>query len=155
MLDIFSGRRWFDFSSHPEGSRFYDTSVKSKIGYFKDETGGHPILEFVGLKPKMYSFQIYKGKTDGRPNLVEKHSAKGIQRATIAKLTHSEYLSQILDPQPQRVPHNRIGAQLHQLYTIDSDKSALCADDDKRLLLADGVNTLAYGHRDVPLQLEQ
>ena len=55
-LDDFPGRRWLEFYSHQEGSRFYDASGKSKIGYFKDESGGHPILEYVDLKPKMYTF---------------------------------------------------------------------------------------------------
>ena len=29
-----------------------------KVGFFKDETKGTPIVEFVGLRPKMYSFTV-------------------------------------------------------------------------------------------------
>ena len=29
-----------------------------EMGYFKDETKGNPIIEFVGLRPKMYSFTV-------------------------------------------------------------------------------------------------
>ena len=29
-----------------------------ELGYFKDETKGDPIVEFVGLRPKMYSFTV-------------------------------------------------------------------------------------------------
>ena len=29
-----------------------------EVGYFKDETKGNPIVEFVGLRPKMYSFTV-------------------------------------------------------------------------------------------------
>ena len=29
-----------------------------EVGYFKDETKGDPIVEFVGLRPKMYSFTV-------------------------------------------------------------------------------------------------
>ena len=29
-----------------------------KVGYFKDETKGYPIVEFVGLRAKMYSFTV-------------------------------------------------------------------------------------------------
>ena len=28
------------------------------VGYFKDATKGNPIVEFVGLRPKMYSFTL-------------------------------------------------------------------------------------------------
>ena len=29
-----------------------------EVGYFKDETKSNPIVEFVGLRPKMYSFTV-------------------------------------------------------------------------------------------------
>ena len=29
-----------------------------EVGFFKDETKGNPIVEFVGLRPKMYSFTV-------------------------------------------------------------------------------------------------
>ena len=29
-----------------------------EVGFFKDETKGNPILKFVGLRPKMYSFTV-------------------------------------------------------------------------------------------------
>ena len=29
-----------------------------EVGFFKDETMGNPIVEFVGLRPKMYSFTV-------------------------------------------------------------------------------------------------
>ncbi len=32
---------------------------------------------------------------------------------------------------------------------MEVDKRALCAFDDKRFLLADGIHSLAYGHKDI------
>ena len=29
-----------------------------EVGFFKDETKGNPIVEFVSLRPKMYSFTV-------------------------------------------------------------------------------------------------
>ena len=29
-----------------------------EVGYFKDDTKGDPIVEFVGLRPKLYSFTV-------------------------------------------------------------------------------------------------
>ena len=36
----------------------------------------------------------------------------------------------------------------HRMYTYESNK--VSAFDDKRYILADGINTLAYVHKDIP-----
>ena len=40
----------------------------------------------------------------------------------------------------------RIGSQGHQLYTYEGNKVSLSPFDDKRYVLDDKINTLAYGH---------
>ena len=45
--------------------------IKKVIGKFKDEAAGKPIIEFVGLKSKMYSF-----KTATKNN----KTAKGVKK---------------------------------------------------------------------------
>ena len=39
-----------------------------------------------------------------------------------------------------------IRSRLHDVYTEEVNKVALSVDDDKRVILADGINTLSYGH---------
>ena len=34
----------------------------------------------------------------------------------------------------------------HDIYTEEMNKVALSAEDDKRIIQEDGINTLAYGH---------
>ena len=51
-------RELFDNSDYPKSSKFFFNENKKVIGKFKDETAGKPILEFVGLKSKMYSYKI-------------------------------------------------------------------------------------------------
>ena len=34
----------------------------------------------------------------------------------------------------------------HEIYTEEINKIALSSDDDKRVIMADGIHTLAYGH---------
>ena len=46
----------FDCSSYSMKSKYYDNSNKLLVGKIKDETGGVANEEFVGLKPKMYSY---------------------------------------------------------------------------------------------------
>jgi hypothetical protein len=41
---------------------------------------------------------------------------------------------------------NVIRSHLHDMYTEEVNKVALSAEDDKRVIMDDGVHTLAYGH---------
>ena len=38
----------------------------------------------------------------------------------------------------------------HKIYTYESNKTSLSCYDDKRYILSDGINTLPYGHKDIP-----
>ena len=48
----------FDISNHSTKSKYYDNSNKLLVGKMKDETAVVAIEEFVGLKPKMYSYLV-------------------------------------------------------------------------------------------------
>ena len=41
---------------------------------------------------------------------------------------------------------NVIRNHFHEIYTEESNKIALSSDDDKRVIMSDGIHTLAYGH---------
>ena len=41
---------------------------------------------------------------------------------------------------------NVIRSHLHDVYTEEVNKIALSADDNKRVILEDGIHTLAHGH---------
>ena len=107
--------KWrFDFASYDRLSPFYDNSNNKVIGKFKDETNGKPIKEFVGNKAKMYSFIV---ESEGQE--IEKHRAKGIQRAVSKNLRHQQYKDQLHHPVENYHPNQRIGSKLHQLYSIE------------------------------------
>ena len=67
----------FDFSNYSTKSKY---SNKLVIGKMEDETGGIAIEEFVGLKPKMYSFLVDNGK---------RRKAKGVNRNVVATINHN------------------------------------------------------------------
>ena len=54
--DFFKDIDKFDNSDYHEYSPFFDKKNKKVIGKFKDEAAGVPIIEFVGLRSKMYSY---------------------------------------------------------------------------------------------------
>ena len=58
-----------------KNSPYYDTSNKKVIGKFKDEAAGTPIVEFVGLRSKIYSY-IKTDEKDGK-------TVKGIKKNVI------------------------------------------------------------------------
>ena len=53
--DFWNDKGMFDNSDYPENSPYY-CNVNKVIGKFKDEACGIPIVEFISLKSKMYSY---------------------------------------------------------------------------------------------------
>ena len=103
----------------------------------KHEFNGVKIIEFVGLKINVYSWI----SVDDR----EVNKAKGINK----KLRHEEYVDVLLNKKV--VTHNmkRIQSKLHDIGTYDVFKISLSCFDDKRYVLDDGINALAYFHKDI------
>ena len=115
-------RELFDFSNyprtHPEYMPYFPDN-KAMVGFMKDETAGDPIVEFVGLRPKMYSFKTMKVNREGQIEYSEKHRAKGIQRVAAAELRHADYLRQLEHPEENYIINRRLGSKLHSIYGIE------------------------------------
>ena len=72
----------FNFSNYSTGSKYYDDSNKLVDDNMKDETTGVAIKEFVGLKPKVYSFLVNDSS--------EHEKAKGVNKNVVATITRNE-----------------------------------------------------------------
>ena len=78
------GNDWFDFSNYLEVHNNFDDSKELTPGFFKDEFAGRFLLEFVGLRAKMYSILPLEGD--------KKATAKGINKNVKDEvLTHENY----------------------------------------------------------------
>ena len=122
VLDVPQLRTLFDFSgipvNHPSGLSFPEDPNKDKVGFFKDETKGNPIIEFVALKPKMYSFKVCECKEPGsnaEPRVWDKQVGKGIARATLKRTTHQQYLDMYQEREATKITNRRIASKLHQV----------------------------------------
>ena len=131
----------FDTSDYPEGHPSgIPTGINKKVlGMFKDEAAGKIIKEFVGLRAKLYSYKMEEGK--------ENKKCKGIKKVVVEKsITHEDYKTCLETGKEQLRRQNIIRSYEHVLYTEEVNKIALSAADDKRYLLKDSFDTLAWGH---------
>ena len=132
----------FDTSDYPENHPSgIPTGINKKVlGMFKDEAAGKTIKEFVGLRAKLYSYKMDEGKENKR--------CKGIKKAVVEKsITHEDYKTCLTTGKEQLRRQNIIRSYEHVVYTEEVNKIALSAADDKRYLLKDSYDTLAWGHR--------
>ena len=60
--EFFIWKDLFDFSNYLKDSKFFDETNKKVIGKMKDDFSGVIVIEFVGLKSKMYSMKKIDGK---------------------------------------------------------------------------------------------
>ena len=134
-------RTKFDTSNYPkEHPSGIETGVNKKvIGLMKDECGGKIITKFVGLRAKNYSFVC---------DYTEHKKCKGVKKCvTKNNISFKDYEDCLFGNIKQlRKKMNVFKSRLHDVYTEEVNKIALSANDDKRVILDDGIHTLAHGH---------
>ena len=131
----------FDTSDYPENHPSgIPTGINKKVlGMFKDEAAGKNIMEFVGLRAKLYSYKMEEGEENKR--------CKGVKKQVVENtITHEDYKTCLLTGKEQLRKQNILRSYGHEIYTEEVNKIALSAADDKRHILSDGVHTLAWGH---------
>ena len=106
---------------------------------FKDEAGVNQIFEFVGLRAKLCSYKML----DGSENKKCKRVTKNIKKWSIQ---FDDYRECLFSRKEQHRKMNVIRSHCHEVYTVEINKIALSSDDDKRVIMADGIHSLAYGH---------
>ena len=132
---FFKWKDLFGFSNYSKDAKFFDETNKKVIGNMEDGFGGVIVVEFVGMKSKMYSIKTSDGK--------EYNTAKGVSIATeIDKFKDVSFNEKII-----RHKMNRIQSKKHKLGTYETDKISLSGLDDKRSVLDDGIYALAYFHK--------
>ena len=125
--------------NHPSGIQGKNKKVP---GMMKDEAGGKIIEEFVGLRSKLYSYKMFEGK--------EEKKCKGIKKVVVKKqISFEDYKECLLSKQPQMRKMNVIRSHQHEIFSETVNKIALAVDDDKRIILDDGISTLAFGNKNL------
>ena len=111
-------------TNHPSGIK---TELNSKVlGMFKDEAGGKQIVEFVGLRAKLYSYML-----DGSEDKKYKGVTKNVTKRSIQ---FDDYRECLFSRKEQHRKMNVIRSRCHEIYTKDINTISLSSDDDKRVL---------------------
>ena len=103
---------------------------------FKDEVAGKQITHFVGLRPKLYSLKIEESN--------EVRKCKGIKKNIIKNgIKFEDYVQCLFSAEKQMRNMKIIRSENHDIYSKEINKVALSADDDKRQVLKNKINTRA------------
>ena len=132
----------FDTSDFPsDHPKVQDGTIKRMnkkvLGMMKDETQGKSIVDFVGLRAKCYSFILED---------TGKRKCKGITKSVIKRMEHKDWIKCLNSQEVQMREMTCFRSKKHDIATVVVNKVALSANDDKRILMADGIATLAHGH---------
>ena len=150
----------FDFSEISNGhlsniGRGHAELHAGEVGYFNDETKANPIVKFIGLRHKMYSFTVCDASEpipEVNYPMAIRHKAvvKGVARSQIKRFKQKDYVRMYNGEALTNLVNRRIGSKLHkvrliisllicltaklticfQVYTIEQIKRGLCQYDD-------------------------
>ena len=134
---MYKYKELFDLSNFPVSSKYYCSDNKKVVGKMKDEYGGKSILKFVGLKSKMYSI------------LDESSNEKSTNKGHNAFIEFQEFHNALFQKKILRYQMRGVKHKYHNLGTYKTNKKSLSCFDDKRYILRNGIETLAYGHKDI------
>ncbi|XP_053990013.1 uncharacterized protein LOC128882439 [Hylaeus volcanicus] len=126
----------FDTSDYPVGNVYDIPLVNKKVpGLMKDEINGATMIEFVGLRAKMYALRV-DGEKDTK-------KAKGVKSSVVSRMINFDDYTQCLRNKIEMIRNQTcIRSKLHKVYTMAESKIALSLYDDKRYIVPDSTDTL-------------
>jgi hypothetical protein len=65
------------------------------------------------------------------------------------QITFNDYMKCLFQNESLYAKQNLFRSEKHELYTIVQNKLCLSAKDDKRFIRNDGINTYAWGHKNI------
>ena len=139
-VDMKRDLEFYDTSNFERDHPLFSNKNHRVLGKFKSETGSRAPAEFVGLRAKMYSLHV--------PSTQSHIKVKGIKKHFVKKnVRHNDFLAVLKQKKSHtKATFRNFRSTNHVLQTLEMTKLCLCAFDDKRYILDDGVHTLAYGH---------
>ncbi|XP_068994055.1 uncharacterized protein [Neodiprion pinetum] len=136
--------RKFDTSDYPLDNVYEMPLANEKVlGLIKDENNGKIMLEFVGLRAKLYAFRVLGNEKDNQ-------RAKGVKGSALRKITFNDYFKCVLNRENSSTNQHLILGRKQQIYTVEQQKVALSRNDDKRIVFQNTTDTLSWGYKPAP-----
>ena len=82
---------------------------------------------------------------DGKEN----KAGKGIMKKVVKNMKYEEYIDVLFNKKVVRHNMKRIQSMSHKIGTYNVSKISLSCFNDKTYILDDGIDTLAYFHKDI------
>ena len=131
--------KWFDTSNCDKSDkRPLPMGINKKVyGFFKDESGGKIMKEFVALRAKTYAYLMVDD--------AEEKKAKETKKCVIKReLMFKNYKNCFFNGEVILKSRQRFKSKHYKVCTEEVNKIALNSDDDKRLQIFNGVETCSY-----------
>ncbi|KAJ8913149.1 hypothetical protein NQ315_006067 [Exocentrus adspersus] len=129
----------FDTSDYEPNNPYGIEQKNKKVpGLMKDENNGQIMLEFVGLRAKMYAYKVHNDKIVKR--------SKGSTLASVKKISFDDYKRTLFDHEIIYKPQHLIRSKKHCVFTIRQNKMILNPFDDKRVLNSKSTDTKPWGY---------
>ncbi|XP_071055042.1 uncharacterized protein [Onthophagus taurus] len=136
--DIKENIEFFDTSNYPLENIHNIPRGRSVLGRMKDEYPNRCITSFVGTGAKAYCITLLNDNVK---------KAKGVKKYVIDKhLSVTDYKRVVECGGSVHKKMYIFKSEFHTMYTELKNKIALSSCDDKRYILPNGCNTLAWGH---------
>ena len=130
---------WYDTSEFSKDHELHSLKNKKVLGKMKSETAEKPIVEYAGIRPKMYCINV--------ANEYEIKKAKGIKKYIVKKdLNIEKYNECLFKKKTFKHQMNTLRSEGHNIYAQKINKTSLNPLDTKRYILEDGITTLAFGN---------
>jgi hypothetical protein len=135
----------FDYSGYPSDHHLYSNTNNKVCGKFKDEACAKQIVEFVGLKSKIYSYRM--------DDEYECKKLKGISTRTVKNdISFQDYKDCLFNSEIRHNKMNTIRSKNHNISSLEINKISLSCFDDKSYR-SSVFETLSHGHYKINLTL--
>ena len=153
-IDMLENKNLYDFSNYPINHPNYDITNKKVLVKFKDELNNLIITEFIGLKPKMYSFNYIDNNIINDKRIVLKYNEynniivnnnihKGNKKSI--SLKHDDYKRSLYKDELICKEFYNLQLNKQNIYLGKINKIALNPFESKRYWIVN-INSLPYGY---------
>ena len=133
---MYKYKELFDLSKFLVSSNYYCSDNKKVVGKMKYEYGGKSVVKLVGLKSKMYAV------------LDESNKEKSTNKGHNAFIKFQEFHDTLFQKKIIKHTMRGIKPKNNNIGTYETNKISLSCFD-KQYIFKNGINTLAYGHKDI------